>query len=123
VQTSGINFSKLLQLPEYKIIEPDVEKNNLTTEDLDAETCTYSSNESISSSVDEMKVNSVLEKPFEKPEIRSSGRISKTVYLSYLSAGGSYSKVILLILMYFFAQFLNIGASYWISIWYYIKIN
>lgn len=125
MQESGINYSKLLQLPEVKIMGPVVEKNNVTIEDRDVnnDTCVYSSNESISSSVDEIKVNDVVEKPIEKPEIRSSGRVSKTVYLSYLSASGSYSTVILLIFLYFFAQILNIGASYWISIWYYMKMN
>lgn len=98
----------------------DAEANKISKDDIDINpsTSVHSSNESISSSVDEVKVNGVIENPREKPEMRSTGRVSKTVYLSYLSAGGNNFKVYLLFFMYFLAQILNIGGSYWISIWY-----
>lgn len=121
VQASGIDFSKLLELSNDKIMWSDVETNStITKEDVDenSSTSVHSSNESISSSVDGIKMNGVLEKPSEKPEMRSFGRVSKTVYLSYLSASGSNFKVLLLFLVYLFIQILNISGSYWISTWY-----
>lgn len=84
--------------------------------------CPQESNESLSSCVDESKLSEVLNEPNQVAEFRSSGKISKNVYKSYLSAVGSTCNVCLFFFMFILTQFITSGEDYWTSFWYCIFI-
>lgn len=67
--------------------------------------------------IDEKKFNENLENPKEVSEIRSSGNISNSIYLSYFAAGGSWCKIFFFFFMFFLTQILVTGGDYWISYW------
>ena len=73
---------------------------------------------SISSSIDEIQLNETQAAPIEVAETRSSGKVSHSVYLSYISAGGNIFKISFLLFICIFTQVLGTGGDYWISYWY-----
>lgn len=74
---------------------------------------------SIESSIDENKLNGTQAEPVEVAETRSSGKVSRSVYLSYISAGGNAFKILFLLFICIFTQVLGTGGDYWISYWYF----
>jgi len=72
---------------------------------------------SVASSVDENKLNGDKKEPTVVAEIRSSGNVSSSVYLSYVSAGGNIFKISFLLFICIFTQILGTGGDYWISYW------
>lgn len=77
------------------------------------------STESISSCVDENKLNGILTKPKEETECHSYGHVKKSDYISYFFAGGSTCKVLFCLLLYILTQVLITGGDYWICFWYF----
>jgi len=77
----------------------------------------HGSLKSISSSIDENKLNETQVAPIEVAETRSSGKVSHSVYLSYISAGGNIFKILFLVFICIFTQVLGTGGDYWISYW------
>lgn len=76
------------------------------------------SNKSVSSLIDDNNGTLIPDKSTENPKSRLSKSVSKSVYLSYFSAGGSVFKLFFLFLMYILSQVLTSGSDYWITIWY-----
>lgn len=111
VQASGIDFAKLLNSPE--VVESNIDETNesLKTSELALLKC------SISSSNGENISNELQSNNNDEQETRSSGNISKNVYISYLFSSGSYYKVIFLITVFFIMQFLITYTSLWIGYW------
>lgn len=111
----GVDFSKLLGSSDD---ESNVETRNNGGQGVERVLSSYGSNESISSLVDENKLNGVNPaQPPEENECRSFGRVKKSVYTSYMSAVGSACKVSFCLLAYIFVQVLITGSDYWISFW------
>lgn len=67
---------------------------------------------------DECKPDSVRAEPNETAETRSSGKVSRSVYRSYILAGGNVFKVSFAIFTCVIAHILVTGCDYWISYWY-----
>lgn len=61
---------------------------------------------------------SKLKNPKKDEEIRSSGNVLYSIYVSYFSAGGSICKLAIFFLMFIFTQILITGGDYWINFWY-----
>ncbi|KAJ8954547.1 hypothetical protein NQ318_000781, partial [Aromia moschata] len=57
------------------------------------------------------------DKPIQEREQRSTGKISKAVYKSYIQAGGSWCLAIMVLLSFFVAQVLAVLADYFIILW------
>jgi len=72
---------------------------------------------SVASSVEENKLNGAQKEPTVVAETRSSGNVSRSVYLSYVSAGGNIFKISFLLFVCIFTQVLGTGGDYWISYW------
>jgi len=72
---------------------------------------------SISSSIDENELNETQVAPIEVAEIRSSGKVSRSIYSSYISAGGNIFKISFLLFICVFTQMIGTGGDYWISYW------
>lgn len=130
LQVSGVDFTKLqIELSDdeqIRTVESDIESNKIiNTNSSNANPCLSirGSKESILSCVDESKIingslNSVDEKPNEEPETRSSGNMSKSIYVSYFSASGNMYQVFISFVMYLITQILISGGEYWITYWY-----
>lgn len=116
VLATNIDFVSFLKSPEDVRMTTFTEKNNRNNDDLNINA--YSSNENIASSIE--KLNDITAETNEEPkepESRSSGHVSKKVYFTYLSAGGSTFKVLFLFSIYFITRALYIGGDFWIHIW------
>lgn len=74
--------------------------------------------QSIESSTSEMQFNEAQAVPFEEAETRTSGNVSRSVYESYYSAGGSTFKLIFFIFICVITQILASGGDFWITYWY-----
>jgi len=72
---------------------------------------------SISLSIDENKINETQVAPIEVAEIRSTGIVSRSIYSSYISAGGNTFKISFLLFICILTQVLSTGGDYWISYW------
>lgn len=131
LQVSGIDFTKLQIGPsedeQNKTVESDVESTETNNKSLNVNPCLSirGSDESILSCVDESKVNGSVNGVDEKPieETRSSGNVSKSIYLSYFSASGNMYEVFLLLVMYLITQTFITGGEYWITYWYFAALS
>jgi ATP-binding cassette subfamily C (CFTR/MRP) protein 4 len=74
---------------------------------------------SVSSSIDENKLNGTRAEPIEVAETRSSGKVSCSIYLSYITAGGNAFTISFLLFICILTQMLGTGGDYWISYWYF----
>lgn len=72
--------------------------------------------------IDENKDSGVLAMPMETTESKASGKISRTVYMSYISAIGGKLKIILFILVCVSVQMFASGADLWITYWYVLHV-
>lgn len=71
------------------------------------------------SDIDELNIIGV--NAMKVTELRSTGKISYNVYLSYISAGGNSCKIIFFILICILTQLSLSGGDLWIAYWYYIN--
>ncbi|XP_022162516.1 probable multidrug resistance-associated protein lethal(2)03659 [Myzus persicae] len=119
LQSSGLDFTKLLRSSEETTTDGEIEKINATNKSLEQLSCLsrQESLKSISSSIDENKLNETQAAPIEVAETRSSGKVSRSIYLSYISAGGNAFKISFLLFICIFTQMLGTGGDYWISYW------
>jgi len=119
LQSSGLDFTKLLRSSEETTIDNDVDTKNKINNSLEqlSDLSRQGSIRSVASSVGENELNRAQEEPTEVAETRSSGNVSRSVYLSYMSAGGNIFKISFLLFMCIFTQFLGTGGDYWISYW------
>lgn len=74
--------------------------------------------QSIESSTSEMQFNEAQAVPVEVAETRTSGNVSRSVYSSYYSAGGSTFKLIFFIFISVITQVLSSGGDFWMTYWY-----
>lgn len=126
LQVSGIDFTKLqiglLEDEQKRTFESDIESNLTNTNSLNSCLSICGSNESVLSCVNESKKNSSVKcigiQQNEEPETRSSGNVSKSIYVSYFSASGNIYEVFLLFIMCLITQILISGGEYWITYWY-----
>lgn len=123
LQTSGLDFTKLLKSSTEKAILPNDEckTEKSSTYSNTARSTAYIRQESVlsvASSNEDTKCNDMTTEPVEiAVETRSSRNISFNVYLSYFFAGGHWCKVICLILVCVLTQVFSCGADYWITYW------
>ncbi|KAL5233639.1 hypothetical protein ACI65C_001049 [Semiaphis heraclei] len=119
LQSSGLDFTKLLKSSEESTSETEIDSKNETNDNLEkiSDLSRQGSLKSISSSIDENKLNETHVAPIEVAETRSSGKVSHSVYLSYVSAGGNIFKILFLVFICIFTQVLGTGGDYWISYW------
>ncbi|XP_022162518.1 probable multidrug resistance-associated protein lethal(2)03659 isoform X2 [Myzus persicae] len=119
LQSSGLDFTKLLRSSEETTADGEIEKTNATNKSLEqlSDSSPQGPIESVSSPVDEIKLNGAQKEPTEVAETRSSGKVSLRVYLSYISAGGGVFKISFLLFVCIFTQMLGTGGDYWISYW------
>lgn len=120
LQASGLDFTKLLGSTHETEIVSENESLNAGSNNLDPQTILTRqvSVQSISSSIEDGKLNETQAEPIEVAETRSSGNISLSVYSSYFSAGGHAYKISFLLFMCVFTQVLASGGDYWITYWY-----
>lgn len=112
----------MLQSAEEPSVKSDIESDNKYTINSNVDPIPVLSRQdsiqSVSSSIDEKKFGGAEVVPIEVAELRSSGNVPKSVYFSYIAAGGNICKIIFLILICIFAQILCTGGDFWISYWY-----
>eukprot|EP00102_Acyrthosiphon_pisum_P027033 XP_016664243.1 PREDICTED: probable multidrug resistance-associated protein lethal(2)03659 isoform X1 [Acyrthosiphon pisum] len=123
LQSSVLDFTKLLRSSEETTTDSEINVKNATNNSLEqfSDLSRPGSIESVASSVDENKLNGVLNEHKEVAETRSSGNVSRSVYLSYISAGGNIFKISFLLFVCIFTQVLGTGGDYWISYWVYLE--
>lgn len=122
LQSSGLDFTKLLGSPTETAISTEKECNNTkpsieSSELHSTHTAKKSSVSIVSSSVKETDINDVQPEPFDMAETRSSGNIGFSIYSSYVFAGGHFCKVLCLLSACIFTQILASGSDYWITYW------
>ncbi|XP_025200376.1 probable multidrug resistance-associated protein lethal(2)03659, partial [Melanaphis sacchari] len=124
LQSSGLDFTKLLKSSE-ETTDSEIDIKNVTNNSLEQHSSLsrHGSIISISSSIDENKLNGTQSEPIEVAETRSSGKISLSIYLSYISAGGNAFKISFLLFICVFTQILGTGGDYWISYWVNLEDN
>ncbi|CAH1738400.1 unnamed protein product [Aphis gossypii] len=117
LQTSNLDFAKLLHSSEEMISETDdtLNANNKIDQNLIFDRRV--SEASVTPSIDESKFHKDKLEPTEVVETRSSGNISHTVYLSYLFSGGRKCKILFFILICIFTQVFSSLSDFWISYW------
>lgn len=74
---------------------------------------------SITSSIEEVVLNELQENPVEVEETRSSGSVSRSVFMSYFFAGGTRCQILFLFFIFFFTQVLATVGDFWMAYWYY----
>lgn len=74
---------------------------------------------SITSSVEEVQFNELQENPAEIEETRYSGCVSRSVFKSYFSAGGTRCQIFFFFFIFFFTQVLATVGDFWMAYWYY----
>jgi len=104
---------------EETTTDTEIDSNNATNKSLDQPSglSRQESLKSISLSIDENELNETQVAPIEVAEIQSSGKVSRSIYLSYISAGGNIFKISFLLFICIFTQLLGSGGDYWISYW------
>ncbi|KAE9540068.1 hypothetical protein AGLY_005320 [Aphis glycines] len=120
LQSSGLDFTKLLKSSEGTT-DDEIDTTNVINNSPEqlSNLSRQGSIKSIASSIDENKLNGTQAEPVEVAETRSSGKVSHSVYLSYISAGGNSFKISFLLFICIFTQMLSTGGDYWISYWYF----
>eukprot|EP00102_Acyrthosiphon_pisum_P018651 XP_016655861.1 PREDICTED: probable multidrug resistance-associated protein lethal(2)03659 isoform X2 [Acyrthosiphon pisum] len=123
LQSSGLDFTKLLRSSEETTTDSEINIKNATSNSLEqhSELSRQGSIKSVASSVDEDTLNGAQTELTEAAETRSSRNVSRTVYLSYISAGGNIFKISFLLFLCIFTQVLATGVDYWISYWVYLE--
>lgn len=109
LKSSGLDFAKLL------VSSGDTETDTIAS-DPDPLAVIPSARDSVDSPPD--GTDGVRAEPAEEAETRSSGNVNKTVYFSYISAGGSACKISFLAIVCLLAQILSTGGDYWLGYWY-----
>ncbi|CAH1736130.1 unnamed protein product [Aphis gossypii] len=124
LQSSGLDFTKLLKSSEGTT-DGEIDTTNVINNSLEqlSNLSRQSSIKSIASSIDENKLNGTQAEPVEVAETRSSGKVSHSVYLSYITAGGNAFKISFLLFICIFTQMLSTGGDYWISYWVNLEDN
>lgn len=121
LQESGFDFLKVLGSSKGTATEYDIESinKNDSINNLDQLLILprKGSIKSVSTSVDEIDYIGSQSIPIEIPEIRSSGNVSKSIYLQYLSAGVNVFTAYLLLIMCIIPQILASGGDYWLMFW------
>ncbi|XP_026805630.1 probable multidrug resistance-associated protein lethal(2)03659 isoform X2 [Rhopalosiphum maidis] len=125
LQSSGLDFTKLLKSSEettdYEIDDINASINN-SVEQLTS-ISRQGSIASISSSIDNNELNETQDEPIEVAETRSSGKVSRSIYLSYISSGGNAFSLLFLLFISLFTQMLGTGGDYWLSYWVNLEDN
>ncbi|RZB40188.1 ABC tran and/or MMR HSR1 domain containing protein, partial [Asbolus verrucosus] len=98
LRNSGGEFVKLLE--EENIMEHEEEKKIAEVKKLKS-----------------LKSLEKGDKPVEIKEHRSTGTLSKKIYLRYLKAGGNYLLSVLVLLLFIFAQMGGSGADLFVTFW------
>lgn len=119
LQTSGLDFTKLLGPPEYDAAETESDSKNMTTNNLDPFPITFRKNStlSVSSSNLTCKTFDDHSELIEMKKNDSPGENMPNLYFSYISAGGNVYKITFLLFMFVITQVLASGADFWIMFW------
>lgn len=119
-----MDFTKLfnsLTTKDSESLASDVEADDKAESNLYLEVSSLNDpTRSISLSTDKnAECNRVDVEPVEVAETRSFGNVSRDVYFSYITAGGSAFKIFCLIIICLLTQTLYTGGFYWINHWYF----
>jgi len=118
LQASGIDFTKPLGPSKETKPECDIEGyGNKKRNSLGHDLSVCGSSESIQSIVDGNKANGAVAEPNEEAEYHSFGHVTRSVYVSYMSASGSTRKILFCLFMFVVTQVLVTGGDYWICFW------
>ncbi|XP_026805613.1 probable multidrug resistance-associated protein lethal(2)03659 [Rhopalosiphum maidis] len=125
LQSSGLDFTKLLKSSD-ETADSEIDDTKATINNSVEQLSSLSrqgSIGSISSSIDDDKLNETRAEPIEVAETRSFGNVSRSIYLSYISAGGNAFTIAFLLFICVFTQILGTGGDYWISYWVNLEDN
>ncbi|XP_026805619.1 probable multidrug resistance-associated protein lethal(2)03659 isoform X1 [Rhopalosiphum maidis] len=125
LQSSGLDFTKLLKSSD-ETADSEIDDTKATINNSVEQLSSLSrqgSIGSISSSIDDDKLNETRAEPIEVAETRSFGNVSRSIYLSYISAGGNAFTIAFLLFICIFTQILGTGGDYWISYWVNLEDN
>ncbi|XP_060850029.1 probable multidrug resistance-associated protein lethal(2)03659 isoform X2 [Rhopalosiphum padi] len=119
LQKSNLDFIKMLGSPVGTTIESYNEniKNNISSNNRRIGYSRQVSINSVASSIEDTQFNEFQEQPVEISENRTSGSVSKSVYSSYLFAGGSDCKILFFFIICIFTQVLASGGDFWMTYW------
>ncbi|VVC32361.1 ABC transporter type 1, transmembrane domain,ABC transporter-like,P-loop containing nucleoside triphosphate [Cinara cedri] len=125
LQSSSLDFTKMLESLKEITVASDKGSSNKNESVIYLDVFHSSSQqsfkgsmESISRSINGSTIHGEIEtNPVEVSETCSTGNISRDVYFSYISAGGSAVKISCLIFICLLAQMLGTGGDCWISYW------
>lgn len=125
LQSSGLDLTKFLGplvesefVSDYESCKTNTTENSFEVIPLLSR---HSSIQSIQSSiVSEIKSNVDEMKPVKEVESRPTGNVSRSVYFSYISAGGNICKISFLMFILIFTQVLGTAGDFWMSYWYII---
>lgn len=121
IQSLELDFMKILGSSTEIAFTANNEYNTINTS---TNTCScialnrQISVHSITSSIDESQFNELQENPVEKEETRSSGCVSRSVFISYFSAGGTKCQILFFFFIFFFTQVLATVGDFWMAYWY-----
>lgn len=122
LQTSNLDFTKLLRSPTEKIVakKPELAPiNPISANSLNQRSVFHRqlSIESVASSIDNSEFVETPGEPPEVAETQTSGNVSLNVYASYFFAGGNKLKVFFFVFICIFAQVLGTCGDLWMTYW------
>lgn len=116
LQSSTFDFAKLLETSEETSYECD--DKALINNSIRHNTGSKLDSRHSASSNSENKQTSVITASKEKEKNRPSVNIPINVYVTYLSASGSFCRIILFFSLFVFTQVMITGGDYWLGFWY-----
>jgi len=121
LQNSDFDFTKILGSPAVETTTQSYNENISKNTSPKSKRIAYSrqtSIQSMASSIGDIQFNEYQEQPAEVAETRTSGSVSKNVYLSYFLAGGSVFKIFFFFTICIITQVLASGGDFWMTYWY-----
>lgn len=119
MQSSGTDFSKLLESSVEKINETEAYSKNKTISNLDSLSILprQGSIDSVASSIDLNKHCETRLEPVKVAETHSTGGVSLNCYISLISAGGNIYKLLFIVFICICTLVMTTSVDYWISYW------
>lgn len=121
LQSSGLDLTKYLGKTEKTEKVGSDNEDNISN---DLETFSVISrsssiNSDAGSFIEESKLSETKTGPVEVTETRSSGTVSRQVYVSYIFASGKIYKTVFLVFITILTHILLTGGDYWLKHWYF----
>lgn len=123
LQASNLDFTKLLKYSVGKAIIPDNTLNIRNENDNDMDPNSIFDRRVSAISFESVGDNKVSADEMEPVETRSFGKMSHSVYTSYLLAGGKFWKILFFIFICVLSQIVASIGDLWITYWFDIILN